>query len=134
MELREVEGEHLGPPGRPPPRAVQPRRDVVGLDDVEARRGGGDAHEALERVRGGSVDLTGLRLEVLRSELKIREPAQHPRPCPEHRAARVAQQVRIEGEGNARRERLDEHLVRAPGLGSTDVPGRHDEPDRAIAA
>ena len=94
----------------------------------------GDAHEALERVRGGSVDVTGLRLEVLRSQPKIREPAENPRPCPEHRAARVAQQVRFEGEGDARSERLDEHLVRAPGLRSTDMPGRHDEPDRAIAA
>ena len=133
MELREVEGEHLGPPGWPPPRAVQPRRDVVGLDDIEARRGGRDAHEALERVRGGSVDVTRLRLEMLRSEPKIRQPAENPRPCPEHRAGRVAQHVRVEGEGDSRCERLDEHLVRAPRLRPTDVPGRDDEPHRAIA-
>ena len=113
---------------------MQPRRDVPGLDDVEARRVGRDADEALEGVRGGAVDVTRLRLEMLRSEPKIRQPTENPRSCPEHRAAWVTQQVRVEGEGDSCCERLDELLVRAPRLRTTELPGRDDEPHRAIAA
>ena len=114
---------------------MQPRRDVVGLDDVEARRGGRGAHEALERVRGGAArrDPPPARNAPVRAA-DPRAGGEPTRSCPEHRAARVAQQVRVEGDGDSRSERLDENLVRAPRLGATDVPGRDDEPHGAIAA
>ena len=35
VELRQIEGEHLRPAGRPSSRAAQPRRDVAAVDGIE---------------------------------------------------------------------------------------------------
>ena len=72
-------------------------------------------------------------LEMLASELKIREPAENPRPRPVHRAGRVAQHVGIEGEGNSCRQCLDQGLIGAPRLRAVEAPARDDEPHMIIA-
>src|SRR5205823_1157298 len=91
VELRQVEGKHLRPAGRLSPRTVQPRRDVTGVDDVEPGSLSRDAYEPFERVSGRAVDVACFGLEMFDSKLKIREPAENPRPRPVHRAGRVAQ-------------------------------------------
>ena len=135
MELREVEGEHLGPPGWPPPRAVQPRRDVVGLDDIEARR------RRSRRRRSARARARWIRRRdpppARNAPVRAEDPPAGGEPTAVPRTS--SRTGSAAGPGRRRRGFAQRAPRREPGSSPTSpapptLPGRDDEPHRAIAA